>query len=86
MAALESKTARLPAVEIARPPEVLGRSIAESIQAGLYYGTLATLRSLAELVTKQHFAAKAPLIIGTGGFGGFLKARVCSTRSFPNCR
>lgn len=69
MAALESKTARLPAVEVTRPLEVLGRSIVESIQAGLYYGTLATVRSLAEMVTRQHFAAEAPLIIGTGGFG-----------------
>jgi type III pantothenate kinase len=86
MAALESKTARLPAVEIARPPEVLGRSIVASIQAGLYYGTLATVRSLAELVTKQHFAAEAPLIIGTADSGGLCKARGCSTRSFPNCR
>ena len=47
MAALESQTARLPAVEIVRPSEVLGRSIVESIQSGLYYGTLATVRSLA---------------------------------------
>ena len=36
MAALESRTARLPAVEIIRPPGVLGRSTVESIQSGLY--------------------------------------------------
>ena len=36
MAALESQTARLPAVEIIRPSEILGRSIVESIQSGLY--------------------------------------------------
>src|SRR6201998_3289135 len=48
MSALASKSARLPAVEIVKPPEVLGRSTVESIQSGLYYGTLATVRSLAE--------------------------------------
>ncbi|MCC7153306.1 MAG: type III pantothenate kinase [Bryobacterales bacterium] len=69
MAALESKTARLPAVEIVRPAEVLGRSTVESIQSGLYYGTLATVRSLAGAVTKQHFADDPPVILGTGGFG-----------------
>ncbi len=69
MAALESKTARLPAVEIVRPTEVLGRSTIESIQSGLYYGTLATVRALAESVTKEHFAKDRPLLIGTGGFG-----------------
>jgi type III pantothenate kinase len=69
MAALESHTARLPTVEIVRPAAVLGRSTVESIQSGLYYGTLAVVRSLAAAVTKEHFAADPPLIVGTGGFG-----------------
>jgi type III pantothenate kinase len=69
MAALESQTARLPVVEILRPSEVLGRSTVESIQSGLYYGTLATVRALAAAVTKEHFPSEPPLVVGTGGFG-----------------
>lgn len=69
MAALESKTARLPAVEIVRPAEVLGRSTVESIQAGLYYGTLATVSDLVARVAEVHFPKDAPMVIGTGGFG-----------------
>ena len=69
MAALESATARLPAVEIVRPSELLGRSTIESIQSGLYYGTLATMRYLAAAVAKEHFATEQPVIVGTGGFG-----------------
>jgi type III pantothenate kinase len=69
MAALESKTARLPAVEIVRPGDVLGRSMVESIQSGLYYGALATVRWLAESVTQKHFAGDPPMVIATGGFG-----------------
>jgi type III pantothenate kinase len=69
MAMLESKTARLPAVEIIRPAQVLGRSIVESIQSGLYFGTLGTVRSLATLVAEEHFAADRPVILGTGGYG-----------------
>jgi type III pantothenate kinase len=69
MAALESQTARLPIVEIVRPSEVLGRSTVESIQSGLYYGTLATVQFLAASVTKEHFATAQPLVVGTGGFG-----------------
>jgi type III pantothenate kinase len=69
MAALDSRTARLPAVEIVRPSEVLGRSTVESIQSGIYYGAVATVRSLAELVTQEHFPGDKPLIVGTGGFG-----------------
>lgn len=69
MAALESHTARLPAVEIVRPGAVLGRSIVESIQSGLYYGALATVRFLAASVISEHFAGDGPIIVGTGGVG-----------------
>jgi type III pantothenate kinase len=69
MAALESHTARLPVVEIVRPAEVLGRSIVESIQSGLYYGAIATVRSIAAAITAEHFGDDPPLIIATGGFG-----------------
>ncbi len=69
MSALESNTARLPVVEITKPPCVLGRSTTESIQSGLYYGTLATVRSLAALVSEEHFREEPPVLIGTGGFG-----------------
>lgn len=69
MQALESNTARLPAVEIVRPGAVLGRSTVESIQSGLYYGTLAAVRALVGMVTEEHFRQAAPLVLGTGGFG-----------------
>jgi type III pantothenate kinase len=69
MQMLESKTARLPAVEIVRPAHVLGRSTVESIQSGLYHGTLANVRALAGFVTAEHFAKDQPVILGTGGFG-----------------
>jgi type III pantothenate kinase len=66
---LESNTARLPTVEIVRPSEILGRSIVESIQSGLYYGTLATVRWLITSVTTEYFSEQAPVVLGTGGFG-----------------
>jgi type III pantothenate kinase len=69
MAALDSGTARLPAVEIVRPAEVLGRSIVESIQSGLYYSAVATVRSLTAMVTQAYFENDKPLIVATGGFG-----------------
>lgn len=69
MAALESNTARLPAVEIVRPAEILGRSTVESIQSGLYYGTLAAVRSLLASITEQYFSDHDPVVLATGGFG-----------------
>ncbi len=74
MNGLEAQTARLPAVEIVRPPAVLGRTIAESIQSGLYYGTLAAVRSLSASIAKEHFAGDAPLVVGTGGIGRLFEA------------
>lgn len=69
MAALDAQTARLPAVEIRKPTAVLGRSTVESIQAGLYYGTLETVRGLARAIAAEQFGGQTPLLIGTGGFG-----------------
>jgi type III pantothenate kinase len=69
MAALESNTARLPVVEIVRPTEMLGRSTIESIQSGLYHGTLATVRAFIAGITAEHFAADQPVVIGTGAYG-----------------
>lgn len=69
MAALESNTARLPVVEIVRPAEILGRSTVESIQSGLYHGTLAVVRALAASVTERHFPHERPVVLGTGGYG-----------------
>lgn len=69
MAALDSRTARLPVVEILRPAAVLGRTTVESIQSGLYYGTLAAVRALAIAITEEQFGGRRPVIVGTGGFG-----------------
>ncbi len=69
MTALEAQTARLPAVEIVRPTAILGRSMVESIQSGLYYGTLSSVRFLADSIAKEHFAGERPLTVGTGGLG-----------------
>ena len=74
MAALESNTARLPMVEIVRPAEVLGRSTIESIQSGLYHGTLASVRSLLASITLEHFEGSKPVVLGTGGFGRLFEA------------
>jgi type III pantothenate kinase len=73
MEALESQTARLPLVEIVRPAAILGRSMVESIQSGLYYGTLASVRFLAASIVKEHFGGERPLTVGTGGIGRLFK-------------
>ena len=68
MAALDANTARLPVVEIRKPSAILGRSTVESIQSGLYHGTLATVRTLAGAIALEQFNGHCPVIVGTGGF------------------
>lgn len=68
MESLDARTARLPKVEIRKPPELLGRSTVESIQAGLYYGNVAILRHLCAEVRERYFAGSETMLIGTGGF------------------
>lgn len=65
---LASRTARLPAVEIARPAAALGRSTTESIQAGLYHGHAGAIRNLVALLATEAFGGVRPHVIGTGGF------------------
>ena len=73
MEALESRTARLPAVEIAQPARALGRSTTESLQSGLYFGQIGMIKELTKRLTDECFGGGAtpeskPLVIGTGGF------------------
>ena len=68
MEALESRTAKLPSVELLAPEELVGRSTVESIQAGLYFSNLYAVRGITEQIKRQYFGGKPALVIGTGGF------------------
>ncbi len=68
MEALESKTARLPAVEIIRPGTAVGRSTVESIQSGLFYGAAGAIREITERMKTECFQGQNVIVIGTGGF------------------
>ena len=83
MAALESNTARLPVVEIAKPREILGRTTVESIQSGLYYGTLAAVRWLVGSVAKDYFSGDPPAVLGTGAFARLFDSESLFDRFVP---
>lgn len=68
MEALESKTAKLPSVEIVAPEQALGKATIESIQMGLYYGHLGAMKEVVSRISKEVFAGETPFVIGTGGF------------------
>ncbi|MCZ6779772.1 MAG: type III pantothenate kinase [Acidobacteria bacterium] len=63
--ALFARAARLPRVEIRRPPQVIGRNTVHSLQSGLYFG----YRSLVEGMVRRLRAEMDPgtKVIATGG-------------------
>ena len=68
MEALETKTAKLPSVEIMAMKQCIGRSTVESIQSGLFFGQIGMVQSIRDRITAEAFQEKAPRVIGTGGF------------------
>ncbi len=68
MEVLESRAAQLPSVEIKKTDAVIGKSTAESIQSGLFYGHLGIVKELKERITREAFNESKPVVIGTGGF------------------
>lgn len=70
MEALESKTAKLPPVEIVHLKQTLGRSTVESIQSGLYFGHIGMIREISQRLSNECFQGEKPLVLATGGFAG----------------
>jgi type III pantothenate kinase len=68
MEALEAKAAKLPSVEIRRPGTSVGKTTIESIQSGLYWSNVGTIRELTNQISKEVFDGEKPMVIGTGGF------------------
>jgi type III pantothenate kinase len=67
--ALSKNTAKLPAVEIIRIENAIGRSTIESIQSGVYYGVLGACRELINRLNQEAFGDSNPaLVLATGGF------------------
>lgn len=68
MESLEAKTAKLPSVEIVSMNEALGKSTIESLQSGLFYGHLGSIREICDRLKKECFHGEEVMVIGTGGF------------------
>ncbi|MCB0391549.1 MAG: type III pantothenate kinase [Bdellovibrionales bacterium] len=73
MSTLESSTSKLPAVEIVVPKHQLGKSTVESIQSGLFYGSLGAIKEIKCGLTKEAFKGEKPKVIVTGGFASLFK-------------
>lgn len=84
MEALESKTAKLPSVEIVPKSEVLGLSTVESLQSGLYYSHLGAMREIINRLTEECFSGEKPFVIGTGGFSSLFEKEKIFDKIIPD--
>jgi type III pantothenate kinase len=63
--ALFSRTAKLPRVEIERPPKVIATSTVESMQSGLFYGYVSLVDGILRRMIKE--MGETPHVVATGG-------------------
>lgn len=73
--ALFLRTAKLPKVEIARPPKVIGKNTVNSIQSGLVNGYIGMIDYLIEkMIQEMDVNGEKVNVIGTGGFSQLISA------------
>ncbi len=81
--ALFTSAAKLPRVGISRPRAIVGKSTAESLKAGIFYGTVSMVDGIVERMkqetkTDSKTGAKTgPKVVATGGMAGLIA---------PECR
>jgi type III pantothenate kinase len=64
--ALFSGTAKLPRVDLVPPPSPVGRNTVQSIQSGIYYGTVSMIDGMVERI-KAEMGDEDIAVIATGG-------------------
>jgi type III pantothenate kinase len=88
MEALETRTAKLPSVEILPPQTALGRSTVESIQSGLYFGQMGQVKEIRDRIIGECFSAagsgERPITIATGGFAGLFEKETLFDQIIPD--
>ncbi len=68
--ALYRSTAKLPKIELVRPPSAIGRNTVHSMQSGLVYGFVGMIEGL--LARFRAELGDDMRVIGTGGLAGFI--------------
>ncbi len=68
--ALFARTARLPRVDIRKPPRVLATNTVNSVQSGLYYGYLGLIDGILERLIAE--LGEHVAVVATGGLAGLM--------------
>lgn len=64
--ALFLKTAKLPRVELARPPRIIGNSTSSAIQSGIFFGYIGLTEGILRRMIDE--LGEKPRVVATGGF------------------
>ena len=78
--ALVTRTAKLPKVELVRPPKVVGKNTVHAMQAGVVYGYVALVDGLVGRI-REEIGAEAR-VIATGGFATMLAPESTTIETF----
>lgn len=71
--ALFMRTSKLPKVEIAKPPTVIGKNTVNSIQSGLVYGYIGLVDYMIErIIEEMETTTEEIKVIATGGFSNLI--------------
>jgi len=68
--ALFERTARLPRIELQRPPSAIGRSTVTSMQAGIVFGFAGQVDELVRRISRE--LGGKPYVVATGGLAGLV--------------
>lgn len=82
--ALSKNTAKLPAVEIIKTENSVGRSTIESIQSGVYYGAIGACRELIHRLKIEAFSNENALVLATGGFASLFEKQELYNHLVPD--
>lgn len=73
---LTRRTARLPRVDLAPPPAIIGRRTDTALQSGIFYGAVAAIDGIVQRI-QEEWGVDA-LVVGTGGLAPLLSDH-CAT-------
>lgn len=70
--ALFQRAARLPRVDVRKPPSIIGQTTVTSMQAGLFFGYVAMVEGIVERMRAELPSGDRALCVATGGMAGVL--------------
>lgn len=69
--ALFTHASKLPRIEIAAPPKVIGTNTVNSMQSGIFYGYISLIDGIIKLIAKE-MKEDNPAVIATGGIAALI--------------